>query len=226
MMRKSSFRAKLPDNIHAHSYTFRCGSEGTWRRKWKRLKAVESNGKLPLTTCPDCSVPEPYRPPGWYGSGFCQSTPRAEYKLTNELRIICHLHLVFHAHVNEMGGSRSSVARRNLNPAQRANVTFWWCKWTVHKKISFTFCIKQYVFVISDNIQLVNLAPVSSGTFAGVTATISGTARCKCIAPFNLQSTDKEWLLYSCANWIWLKLHKICFENLQWHLSNVICVWA
>ena len=33
---------------------------GTWRRKWERLKAGESNGKLPPRTCPGCSVPEPY----------------------------------------------------------------------------------------------------------------------------------------------------------------------
>ena len=25
----------------------------------------ESNGKLPLRTCPGCSVPEPYRSPEW-----------------------------------------------------------------------------------------------------------------------------------------------------------------
>jgi hypothetical protein len=25
----------------------------------------ESNGKLPLRTCPECSVPEPYRSPDW-----------------------------------------------------------------------------------------------------------------------------------------------------------------
>jgi hypothetical protein len=25
----------------------------------------ESNGKIPLRTCPECSVPEPYRSPEW-----------------------------------------------------------------------------------------------------------------------------------------------------------------
>jgi len=52
----------------AHSSTFRCwdlscrcGRGGTWRRKWERLNAGESNGKLPLRTCPGCSVPEPYQ---------------------------------------------------------------------------------------------------------------------------------------------------------------------
>ena len=38
---------------------------GTWRLKWERLKAEESNGKLPPRTCPGCSVPEPYRSHDW-----------------------------------------------------------------------------------------------------------------------------------------------------------------
>jgi len=38
------------------------GREGTYRRRWERLKA-ESNGNLPLRTCPGCSVPEPYWSP-------------------------------------------------------------------------------------------------------------------------------------------------------------------
>jgi hypothetical protein len=29
------------------------------------MYAGESNGKLPLRTCPGCSVPEPYRSPDW-----------------------------------------------------------------------------------------------------------------------------------------------------------------
>jgi hypothetical protein len=29
------------------------------------LKAGESSGKLPLRTCLECSVPEPYRSPEW-----------------------------------------------------------------------------------------------------------------------------------------------------------------
>jgi len=41
----------------------RCGRRGTWRQKWERLKAGERNGKLPLRTCPRCSVPEPHRSP-------------------------------------------------------------------------------------------------------------------------------------------------------------------
>jgi hypothetical protein len=28
-------------------------------------KRGESNGKLPLRTCPGCSIPEPYRSPDW-----------------------------------------------------------------------------------------------------------------------------------------------------------------
>ena len=37
----------------------------TWRRKWERLKAGESNGKLPPRTCPGYSVPEPHRSHDW-----------------------------------------------------------------------------------------------------------------------------------------------------------------
>jgi hypothetical protein len=62
--------AKLPDNILAHSSTFRRwdlsrrgGRGGTWWRKWERLKARESNGKLPLRIYPECSVPTPYQSP-------------------------------------------------------------------------------------------------------------------------------------------------------------------
>ena len=55
---------KITGQFLAHSSTFRCydlscrcGRTGTWRRKWERLKAGESNGKLPARTCPGCSVP-------------------------------------------------------------------------------------------------------------------------------------------------------------------------
>jgi len=41
------------------------GREGTWRRRWGRLKAGESNSNLSLRICPGCSVPEPYRSPDW-----------------------------------------------------------------------------------------------------------------------------------------------------------------
>jgi hypothetical protein len=33
--------------------------------KWERIKAGESNGKLPLRTCIEFSVPEPYQLPDW-----------------------------------------------------------------------------------------------------------------------------------------------------------------
>jgi hypothetical protein len=33
--------------------------------KWERLKAGESNGKLPLRTYLECSMPEPYWSPDW-----------------------------------------------------------------------------------------------------------------------------------------------------------------
>ena len=38
---------------------------GTYRQKWERLKAGESNGNLTLRNCLECSVPEPYRSPEW-----------------------------------------------------------------------------------------------------------------------------------------------------------------
>ena len=63
---------KITGQFLAHSSTFRyydlsrlCGRTGTWRRKWERLKAGESIGKLPPRTCPGCSVPEPYRSHDW-----------------------------------------------------------------------------------------------------------------------------------------------------------------
>jgi len=62
--------AKLRDKILAHSSTFyhwdlsrHGGRGGTWWRKWEHLNTGESNGKLPLRTCPGCSVPEPYQLP-------------------------------------------------------------------------------------------------------------------------------------------------------------------
>jgi hypothetical protein len=33
--------------------------------EWERLKSGKSNGKLPLRTFLECSVPEPYRSPDW-----------------------------------------------------------------------------------------------------------------------------------------------------------------
>jgi len=56
-------------------------------------------------------------------------------------------------------------------------------------------CIKTYVVIVSDNIRVVPLAPANSGTFAGVTAIVSGWGRrtqSKCVDPFNSYSTDKE----------------------------------
>jgi hypothetical protein len=78
--------AKLPDNILVHIFTFRCydlsrrcGRGGTWRQKWERLNAGKSNGKLPLRTCPGCSVPEPYRSQDW-ALVRAQTGPKVEYK--------------------------------------------------------------------------------------------------------------------------------------------------
>jgi hypothetical protein len=39
--------------------------EASGGEKWERLKSGENNGKLPLRTCLECSVPQPYRSPDW-----------------------------------------------------------------------------------------------------------------------------------------------------------------
>jgi hypothetical protein len=77
--------AKLPDHILAHSSTFRRWDlsrrderGGAWWRKWERLNAGESNGKLPLRICPGCSVLEPHQSLD-YALVCAQNGPRAEY---------------------------------------------------------------------------------------------------------------------------------------------------
>jgi len=76
--------AKLLDNILAHSSHFRRwdlsrrGGRGGGE-KWEHLKSGESNGKLPLRTCPGCSVPEPYQSPDWTLVS-AQTGPRSEYQ--------------------------------------------------------------------------------------------------------------------------------------------------
>jgi hypothetical protein len=42
------------------------------------LLAGDSNGKRPLRTCSECSVPEPYRSPDW-ALVPAKTGPRAEY---------------------------------------------------------------------------------------------------------------------------------------------------
>jgi hypothetical protein len=60
-------------------------------RTWKHLAAKvgtskgESNDKLPLRTCPEFSVPEPYRSPDW-ALVPAKTGPRAEYSLINIFR--------------------------------------------------------------------------------------------------------------------------------------------
>jgi len=57
------------------------------------------------------------------------------------------------------------------------------------------FCIKMYVFIVSDNIRPVQLAPLIAGNFAGQNAIASGfgrTTQSKCVDPFKSYSTDKE----------------------------------
>jgi hypothetical protein len=38
---------------------------GTWRHLAAKLGTSKGNDKLPLRTCLECSVPEPYRSPDW-----------------------------------------------------------------------------------------------------------------------------------------------------------------
>jgi hypothetical protein len=52
--------------------------EASGGEKWERLKAGESNGRLPLRTCLECSVPEPYRSPDW-ALVSAKTDIRAEY---------------------------------------------------------------------------------------------------------------------------------------------------
>ena len=50
------------------------------------------------------------------------------------------------------------------------------------------FCIKMYVFIVSDNIRPVQLPAANAGNFAGVNAIASGfgrTTQSKCVDPFN-----------------------------------------
>jgi hypothetical protein len=59
--------------------------------------------------------------------------------------------------------------------------------------------VLRHVFIVSDLIRPIALAPANSGTFAGARARVSGwglTSQRKCVDTFNLFSIDKS-LLYS-----------------------------
>jgi hypothetical protein len=47
------------------------------------INGLFSNGKLPLRTCPECSMPEPYRLPNW-ALVPAKTGPRAEYQSINQ----------------------------------------------------------------------------------------------------------------------------------------------
>jgi hypothetical protein len=47
---------------------------GTWRHLAAKVETSKCNGKPPLRTCPECSVPEPYRSPD--NSCSCQNRPK------------------------------------------------------------------------------------------------------------------------------------------------------
>jgi hypothetical protein len=71
-------KKKITTHIKHQDLSRRCGRGGSWRQKWERRKAGASNGKLPLRTCPRCSVPEPYRSPDW-ALVPAKTGPKAEY---------------------------------------------------------------------------------------------------------------------------------------------------
>jgi hypothetical protein len=80
---------KYAGHFSPDSSTFRCqegslwwGRGGIWRWKWELLKAGESNGKLPLRTCLERSVPEPYRSPDW---ALVPPKPAQELNTSNKL---------------------------------------------------------------------------------------------------------------------------------------------
>jgi hypothetical protein len=56
--KKLNFGEKIVNKIHNKFWQVHCFSLVIYY-------GGESNGKLPLRTCPGCSVPEPYRSPDW-----------------------------------------------------------------------------------------------------------------------------------------------------------------
>ena len=67
------------------------------------------------------------------------------------------------------------------------------------------FCIKTYVFIVSDNIQPVGLPATNAGTFVGVNALVSKfgrTTQSKCVDPFNSYSTVNNNYYTVSATWI------------------------
>jgi hypothetical protein len=59
----SSYKQQLSDKIKI--LHFDTGVQALQKFSSYRFIVGESNGKLPLRTCPGCSVPEPYRSPDW-----------------------------------------------------------------------------------------------------------------------------------------------------------------
>ena len=59
---RTTFSPTVPTSAAGISHVV-ADVEAPGGEKWKRLKAGESNGKLPLRTCPGCSIPEPYQSP-------------------------------------------------------------------------------------------------------------------------------------------------------------------
>jgi hypothetical protein len=72
----------------------------------------------------------------------------------------------------------------------------------IRKGIAFMCFELRFVFIVSDLIRPIALAPVTNpvNTYAGETALVSGwglTSQRKCADTFNSYNTDKELLLYS-----------------------------
>jgi len=61
------------------------------------------------------------------------------------------------------------------------------------------FCIKTFVFIVSDKIKPVRLPHISTtDTFVGVTANVSGfglTEQSKCVDPFNLYRITQKYVI-------------------------------
>ena len=79
--------------------------------KWERLKAGESNGKLPPRPCPGCNVPEPYRSHDW---ALVPAKPGLQgWILVNEFRFcvcslsypVCNAHAPYYTVICTLSGS-------------------------------------------------------------------------------------------------------------------------
>ena len=61
---RTTFSPTVPPSAAGISHVM-ADVEAPGGEKLEHLKSGEGNGKLPLRTCPGCSVPEPYQSPDW-----------------------------------------------------------------------------------------------------------------------------------------------------------------